>query len=100
MTNGHPEGREKGTPKKFLYGRSLGPLLGPWIACTLIAAGVFIFETQMPVFHEVVKLIYFIIAVILVVATGRWFRIRHTRRRQGEQGDRRHGERRQSKSDS
>ena len=94
MTDAHSDGNEKGTSKKLLYGRNLGPLLGPWIACILIGTGVFIFETKLPVFHEVVKIIYFILVVILVIATGRWFRIRGARRQTGDRrrgGDRRHG---------
>lgn len=91
MADPHPDRSVKGTAKKLFYGRSLGPLLGPWIACILIAIGIFTFETQMPVFHEVVKIIYFILLVILVIATGRWFRVRKGRRRNA---DRRHAERR------
>jgi len=94
MTDPHPGAtQKKRTGKKLFYGRSLGPLLGPWVACLLIAAGVFLFETKMPVFHEVVKIVYFILAVILVIATGRWFRVRGTRHRNA---DRRHGDRRGS----
>ena len=92
MTDLHPDETPKRTGKKLFYGRSLGPLLGPWVACVSIAAGVFLFETKMPVFHEVVKIVYFILLVILVIATGRWFRIRGTRR----QNDRRQGDRRGS----
>ena len=76
---------------RLFYGRNLGPLLGPWIACTLMAGGILLFETKMPVFHEVVKIIYFLLLVIVVIATGRWFRIRGPNQRRG---DRRHGDRR------
>ncbi|MEO8577607.1 MAG: hypothetical protein ABI556_12935 [Gemmatimonadales bacterium] len=96
MTDHHPDGKLKRTAKKLFYGRSLGPLLGPWIACILIGTGIFILETKMPVFHEVVKIIYFILLVILVIATGRWFRVRGTRRKNA---DRRHAERRHGKED-
>lgn len=87
MTDPHPDHREKETSVKLIHGRNLGPLLGPWIACTLIAAGILIVETKMPVFHDVVQILYFILVVILIVATGRWLRGRH--------GERRHEERRQ-----
>ena len=94
MTAPHPDRTRQGTGWRLFYGRNPGPLLGPWIACTLIAAGVFLFETKMPVFHEVVKIIYFILLVILVIATGRWFRIRHRGNRRGP--DRRHADRRKN----
>ena len=89
MTDVHPDGGDKkGTERKLFYGRSLGPLLGPWIACISIAAAIFFVETKMPVFNEVVKIVYFILLVILVISTARWFRVRRGRRR--------HGDRRQS----
>ena len=87
MPDPHPEHSEKETADKIVYGRNLGPLLGPWIACTLIAAGIFTLETKLPVFHDVVKILYFILLVVLVIATGRWLRSRHGDRRQA---DRRH----------
>lgn len=96
MTNPRPDGTGKGNWAKFFHGRSLAPLLGPWIACILIGVGILVVETMMPVFHEVVKIIYFILLVVLVIVTGRWFTGRG--RRSGR--DRRHGERRQSKSDN
>ena len=94
MTAPHPDHNRKGTGWRLFYGRKPGPLLGPWIACALIAGGVFLFETKMPVFHEVVKIIYFILLVIVVIATGRWFRIRGPDQRHAE---RRHGDRRKNK---
>lgn len=77
--------------RRFLYGRRLAPLIKPWIACFIVAAGVYAFETAMPAFHDVVKLIYFIIAVIFVIATGRALRTRGGNRRVHE---RRRSERR------
>lgn len=96
MTSPHPDQGEKGTGTRLFYGRSFGPLLGPWIACTLIAGGVLLLETKWPVFHEVVKIIYFILLVIVVITTGRWFRIRQGRRRHADRrrGDRREGRQR------
>ncbi len=75
----------------FLHGRSLTPLIKPWIAGLIVAGLVFFFETEMPAFHEVVKIVYFVIAVILVIITGHAFRSRESRRREG---DRRHADRR------
>ena len=95
MTSPRPDAAEKKTGRRFLYGRSLGPLAGPWIACLALAGAIFIFETKMPVFHEVVQIVYFILAVVLVIATGRWFRIRRgSRRDTRSKEDRRKSERR------
>jgi hypothetical protein len=77
---------------KIFYGRDPGPLLGPWIACLVIVGAVFFLETKMPVFHEVVQILYFIVGVVLVIATARWFRAREGNRRHG---DRRNADRRQ-----
>ena len=64
-------------------------------ACLTIAGAVLFFETKMPVFHDVVQIVYFILAVVLVIATGRWFRIRRgSRRDTRSKEDRRQSERR------
>ena len=83
--------------KQFLYGRHLAPLLTPLIACLIVAGLIFFFETQMPAFHDVVKIGYFIIAVIFVIAAGRALRTREGSRRVSE---RRQGDRRDEKEDS
>jgi hypothetical protein len=83
--------------RRFLHGRRLSPLIKPWIAGLIVAGLVFYFETVMPAFHEVVKLVYFVIAVFLVIVTGRAFRSRERGRRVGE---RRHGDRRRHDSES
>ena len=77
--------------KQFLHGRSIVPLLKPLIACVIVAGLIYFFETQMPAFHDVVKIGYFIIAVIFVIAAGRALRTRESSRRVSErrQGDRR-----------
>jgi len=82
--------------RSFLHGRSLTPLIKPWLAAFIVAGLVFFFETEMPAFHEVVKIVYFIIAVILIIITGRAFRSREGRRRGI---DRRHGDRRGRKEE-
>lgn len=100
MTSPQPDAAEKKVRRRFLYGRSLGPLAGPWMACIAIAGAVLIFETRMPVFHEVVQIVYFILAVVLVIATGRWFRIRRgTRGDDRRNVDRRKFERRSDNTD-
>lgn len=72
-------------------GRRLGPLLGPWIACIIVAALVYYFEIQMPAFHVVLKPVYWLLGIIVVVTTIRAVRSRSGIRRTAE---RRHGDRR------
>ena len=84
---------EQEASRHFLHGRHLRPLLTPLISCLIVALLIYIFERELPAFHEVVKLGYFIVAVIFVIATGRALRTREGRRRKGE---RRHGDRRKS----
>ena len=77
--------------KHFLHGRNVLPLLRPLIACVIVAGLIYFFETQMPAFHDVVKIGYFIVAVIFVIAAGRALRTREGSRRASERrkGDRR-----------
>lgn len=82
--------------KRFLYGRHIVPLLRPLIACVIVAGLIFFFETQMPVFHDVVKIGYFIVAVIFVIAAGRALRTREGSRRVSE---RRRGDRREKREE-
>lgn len=93
MTEPRPGDGEGESPRRFLHGRHLRPLLTPLISCLTVALLIYIFEREMPAFHEVVKIGYFAVAVIFVIATGRALRTREGRRRKGE---RRHGDRRHS----
>lgn len=95
MTEPHSE-KEEDIRTGFFHGRSLAPLVKPWAAGLIVAGFVFFFETEMPAFHEVVKIVYFIIGVILVIVTGRTLRSRERGRRVGE---RRHGDRRDQEPD-
>jgi hypothetical protein len=90
-------GRELEPSGRFFHGRSLAPLLKPWIAGLIVAGLVYYFETAMPAFHDVVKIVYFAIGVFLVIVTGRWVRSRERGRRVAE---RRHGDRRSHGHDS
>lgn len=91
MSEPHPDESEQESNRRVFYGRRLSPLIKPWIACFILAAGVYAFETAMPAFHDVVKLIYFIIGVVFVITTGRALRTREGGRRVHE---RRRSERR------
>jgi membrane protein implicated in regulation of membrane protease activity len=42
----------------------------------------------MPAFHDIVKIVYFIIGVLLAIITGRALRSRMGKRRQGERRQR------------
>ena len=83
--------------RRFLHGRRLTPLIKPWVACLIVAGLVFYFETKMPAFHEVVKIVYFVIAVVLVIITARAVRTREGNRRKGE---RRHADRRDKNNEN
>ena len=82
---------------RFLYGRHVAPLLRPLIACVIVAGLIYFFERQMPAFHDVVKIGYFIVAVIFIIAAGRALRTRERGRRVSE---RRHGDRRTRNDDA
>ena len=79
--------------RQFLHGRHLGPAVKPLIGCVIVAGLIYAFETAMPAFHDVVKIGYFIVAVIFVILAGRAFRTRERGRRVAE---RRHHDRRGS----
>ena len=93
MSDPHSGDNEHEAARSIFHGRHLRPLLTPLISCLIVALLIYIFEREMPAFHEVVKLGYFIVAVMFVISTGRALRTREGRRRKGE---RRHGDRRHS----
>ena len=76
---------------KFLHGRRIRPLVLPLIGCLIVAGLIFLFETMMPAFHDVVKIGYFAVAVVFVITAGRAMRTREGSRRVAErrQNDRR-----------
>jgi hypothetical protein len=94
MSAPEPGGHDRERRGHFLYGRRVGPLVGPWIACIIIATLTWWFETKMPAFHDVVRPVYWILLVVLIIVTARALRSRASRRRHGERrhGDRRHRE--------
>ena len=96
MSEPHSDDTQHEARPRLLHGRRIGPLLTPFISCLIVGGLIYIFEREMPAFHEVVKIGYFIIAVIFVIATGRAFRTREGSRRMAE---RRHGDRRHSGPD-
>lgn len=92
MAESHSEDDEKGILKRLFHGRSPAPLIGVWLGCLIGAALVFLLEYELPAFHEVVKILYFVVVIILVIVTARFFRVRSRKNRRS--GDRRKKERR------
>lgn len=98
MTGPHPEFKSDEAPKglvsRLSHGRNLEPLIGPWLGCLVAALLVFLFEYEMPAFHEFVQIFYFVIGVVFIIATARFFRLRARDRRFHERRmrDRRHEE--------
>jgi hypothetical protein len=70
--------------KGVLHGRNPGPVLGVWIGCGIAFALLVLLEIEMPAFHEVLKIFYFVIAVVFIIATARFFRQRGGDRRSGD----------------
>ena len=94
MTSGLPEKRQRirRIRHRIFYGRDPGPLLGPWLACGIVAIAAYIFERQMPAFHDVIGPFYWLLLIIVAIATWKWARARA----KGRGADRRHGDRRKS----
>jgi hypothetical protein len=94
MTSGLPEKHERihRISHSLFHGRDPGPLLGPWLACGIVAIAAYIFERMMPAFHDVIGPFYWLLLIIVGVATWKWARARA----KGRGAERRHGDRRQS----
>lgn len=78
---------------RFLRGRGRLAVFGPAIGALSVAALIYLFEVKfMPAFHEILKPVYFAIAVAAVIFTARALRARGGRRREGDRrsADRRH----------
>jgi membrane protein implicated in regulation of membrane protease activity len=76
----------------MIYGRRPRQLLAVWGVSILLAALIFWFEFTAPVFHEMVKPFYWIVAASAVYLTWRWLRARSRKDRRA--GDRRRSDRR------
>ena len=74
---------------RFFRGRRLAPLIGPWISSALFAGLAYYVGSTIPALREVTNLVYAMLLVIVVIATGRWMRART--------GDRRAADRRQTR---
>ena len=89
--------QEPVTPKnqlgfRLFKGRRLGPLIGPWVSSAVFAGLVYYAESTIPALHDVAGIVYWMLVAIVVIATGRWMRVRTA--------DRRSADRRKSRPES
>ena len=76
----------------MIYGRRPRQLLVVWGVSIVLAGLIFWFEFTAPVFHDLVKPIYWIVLAVAIFLTWRWLRARSRKDRRG--GDRRRADRR------
>ena len=76
----------------MLKGRNPARLLGSWLGGILLVALVYWFSKRAPAFEDLLTPVYGIIGVILLAATIKWLRTRHSPDRRGD--DRRRTSRR------
>lgn len=73
--------------------RNPSALVGSWVGGIALVALIFWFSTRAPAFEDLLKPIYWIIGIILVASTVKWFRTRNSPDRRGD--DRRRTSRRE-----
>lgn len=73
--------------------RNPSRLVGSWIGGLALAAVIFWFSRRAPAFEDLLNPVYWIIGIILVAATVKWFRTRNALDRRGD--DRRRTSRRE-----
>jgi hypothetical protein len=81
------EPSDTGRPARGLAifrGRSLGPLLGPWLSSAIFAAILWRLEKVMPALHDVFGPVYWLLLAIVLITTWRWFRVRSRDRREAD----------------
>ena len=78
--------------KPPFFRRRFAPLIAAWVFALIVAGLLYWIETIYPAFHEVLVPLYWIVGVLIVLATWRWVRTRGKRDRRGK--DRRLGDRR------
>ena len=92
MTSAQPGNSERSVGHRLFHGRDPGPLLGPWLACAVVAIATYVFERMMPAFLDVLGPLYWLLLIIVSIATWRWARAREGVRG----GDRRQKDRRKT----
>jgi fatty acid desaturase len=74
------------------FRRRFAPLIAAWVLALIVAGLLYWIEIIYPAFHEVLVPLYWIVGVLIVLATWRWVRTRGKGDRRGK--ERRHGDRR------
>ena len=77
----------------MMYGRRPRQLVLVWVTALALIALIMWFETEAPVFHEILKPFYWIILAAALYFTYRWLRSRSNKDRRGR--DRRRVDRRE-----
>lgn len=68
-----------------------------WVVALAAAAALYWMENDQPALHEMVEPLYYILAIVMVIVTWRWFRVRG--RQDRRHSDRRHSDRRGTDED-
>lgn len=79
----------------MIYGRGPRQLLVVWGSALVLIALIFWLEFSAPALHELVQPFYWIISLVALFLTWRWFRARSPKNRRGK--DRRRTDRRDQK---
>lgn len=75
---------------RIWHGRHSRPLLIVWIVALVLTAAIHEIDNVQPAFAELLRPVYFLILVVALLVTWKWFRSRDG----GKAHDRRHGDRR------
>lgn len=87
-----PEAESKPT----FFRRRFAPLIAAWVLALIVAGLLYGIESIYPAFHEVLVPLYWIVGVLIILATWRWIRTRGKGDRRGK--DRRLADRRNHKA--
>ena len=82
---------------RIWHHRHVGPLLTVWGVAIGAAAVLWWMENDQPALREMIDPLYYILAIVMLVVTWRWFRTRG--RADRRHGDRRHSDRRGTDED-
>lgn len=74
---------------RIWHHRHAGPLITLWGVALAVAGGFYWMENDQPALREMIDPLYYILLVIMIFTTWRWFRIRGRK-------DRRHSDRRRN----
>jgi len=77
---------------RIWHHRHAGPLITLWGVAIAIAIGLYWMENDQPALREMIDPLYYIILIVMLITTWRWFRVRG--RKDRRRSDRRHTDRR------